>query len=79
MLAVPRRCDAFRAGVPESGVTLHYVDEGVDTGPIILQRRFPRLPGDTLDVFRARGMALEYDVYRTFIDQLVAKLAGEAA
>ncbi len=66
--------DAFKAGVKESGVTLHYVDEGVDTGPVIGQKSFLRAPGDTLEAFRARGMELEYQLYREFID----KLAGGA-
>ncbi len=33
--------DAWNAGVKETGVTVHYVDEGVDTGPVILQERVP--------------------------------------
>lgn len=68
--------DAFTAGVAQSGVTLHYVDEGVDTGPIIAQKKFDRLPDDTLESFRARGMALEYELYREFIDDLVKKVAA---
>lgn len=62
--------DAFAANVPQSGVTLHYVDEGVDTGPIIAQKTFPREAGDTLDNFRARGFELEYQIYREFLDNL---------
>lgn len=65
--------DAFQAGVAQSGVTLHYVDEGVDTGPVIAQQSFSRLPEDTLEAFRARGMEVEYKMYRNFIDTLVEK------
>lgn len=65
--------DAFRAGVPFSGVTLHYVDEGVDTGPVIAQKKFERGPDDTLETFRARGLELEYRIYREFIDDLVRR------
>lgn len=64
--------DAFKANVATSGVTLHFVDDGVDTGPVILQRAFDRLPADTLDAFRARGLAHEYDIYRTFLNHLAA-------
>jgi len=64
--------DAFRANIATSGVTLHFVDDGVDTGPIILQRSFDRLPADSLDDFRARGLAHEYDIYRTFLNHLSA-------
>lgn len=68
--------DAYRANVGESGVTLHYVDEGVDTGPIIAQARFERAAKDTLDEFRARGMRLEYKLYRDFIDHLIRERAA---
>ncbi|MDR0720279.1 MAG: phosphoribosylglycinamide formyltransferase [Treponema sp.] len=34
------------AGAPESGCTVHLVDRGVDTGPVLLQRRVPVLAGD---------------------------------
>lgn len=42
------------AGERESGCTVHYVDEGTDTGEIILQRRVPVLPGDTPQSLRER-------------------------
>jgi phosphoribosylglycinamide formyltransferase-1 len=38
----------LEAGEPESGCTVHLVDEGIDTGSILLQRRVPVLPGDTV-------------------------------
>lgn len=68
--------DAFRANVPVSGVTLHYVDEGVDTGPVIAQKKFERHPDDTLETFRARGLELEYEIYREFIDGLARSVAA---
>jgi phosphoribosylglycinamide formyltransferase-1 len=42
------------AGERESGCTVHFVDEGTDTGPIILQRKVPVLPNDTPDTLAAR-------------------------
>ena len=39
--------DALAAGVAETGVTVHFVDEGVDTGPVIAQERVPIVAGDT--------------------------------
>lgn len=42
------------AGESESGCTVHYVDEGTDTGEIILQRRVPVMPGDTPRSLRER-------------------------
>ena len=55
--------DAFEAHEKETGVTIHFVDEGVDTGPIILQRKVPILPDDTLETLEARVHALEYELY----------------
>lgn len=68
--------DAFRAGIAGSGVTLHHVDEGVDTGLVIAQKTFPRLVDDTPETFRARGLELEYQLYREFIDTLAKRNFG---
>jgi phosphoribosylglycinamide formyltransferase-1 len=38
--------DALAAGVPTTGATVHLVDAGVDTGPVLAQREVPVLPGD---------------------------------
>jgi phosphoribosylglycinamide formyltransferase-1 len=51
------------AGVAESGATVHWVDEGVDTGRIILQARVPVLPGDTPETLAARVLEQEHRVY----------------
>lgn len=61
---------AFDAGVRESGVTLHYVDEGVDTGPIIRQVQFNRDPNDTLETFTIKGRDIEWKIYPEFLDQI---------
>ncbi|MDR1605503.1 MAG: phosphoribosylglycinamide formyltransferase [Streptococcaceae bacterium] len=63
--------DAWQAGVAESGVTIHYVDAGVDTGQIIAQRRVPRLPDDTLDSFEARIHEMEYLLYPQVLKDLL--------
>ena len=47
------------AGVPETGCTIHQVTEEVDGGPIVLQKRCPVLPGDTVDSLKDRVQALE--------------------
>jgi phosphoribosylglycinamide formyltransferase 1 len=62
--------DAFQYGVKLSGITIHLVDEDVDHGPILAQESFPRLPGDTLDEFRARGLAIEHVLYPAVLQQL---------
>jgi phosphoribosylglycinamide formyltransferase-1 len=50
------------AGETESGATVHYVDEGVDTGPVILQRKVPVLPGDDADALAARVLRVEHEI-----------------
>ena len=48
------------AGEKESGATVHYVDEGVDTGEIILQEKVPVLEGDTPEDLAARVLKTEH-------------------
>lgn len=69
---------AFDAGVETSGVTVHFVDGGVDSGPIILQKTFPRKTNDTLESFTQRGFALEYKTYIEAIDILLQKISQPA-
>ena len=52
--------DALAAGVSETGVTVHFLDEGVDTGPVIAQERVAVEPGDTPETLRARVRAAEH-------------------
>ncbi|MGE5403820.1 MAG: phosphoribosylglycinamide formyltransferase [Candidatus Saccharibacteria bacterium] len=51
---------AFDYGVRFSGCTVHFVDSGVDTGPIILQQTVPVLPGDDEDTLAARILEQEH-------------------
>ncbi|KAI5639099.1 formyl transferase domain-containing protein [Phthorimaea operculella] len=51
------------AGDKESGCTVHFVDEGMDTGPIIVQDRVPVLKGDTVDSLTTRIHAAEHRAY----------------
>jgi formyltetrahydrofolate-dependent phosphoribosylglycinamide formyltransferase len=55
--------DAWNAGVKETGVTVHFVDAGVDTGTVILQKKVPVLSGDTFETLETRIHETEYDVY----------------
>ncbi len=54
---------ALDAGVSEAGCTVHFVDEGMDTGPIILQEKLLTLPGDTAESLHARIQLIEHRLY----------------
>jgi phosphoribosylglycinamide formyltransferase-1 len=62
--------DAFAYGVKVSGITIHFVDEKVDHGPILAQESFPRLANDSLADFRARGLATEHRLYPETIQKI---------
>ena len=61
---------AIEAGVATTGATVHRVDAGMDTGPIVLQERIPILPGETAEELAERLLPLEHRLYveaiRTF-------------
>ncbi len=61
---------AFVDSVKEGGVTIHLVDNGVDSGPIIIQKSFPRLESDSLDDFKKRGLSLEHKMYTQVLEKL---------
>lgn len=46
--------DTLAAGVKETGATIHVVDEGVDTGPVIAQKTVPVMPGDDIATLHER-------------------------
>jgi phosphoribosylglycinamide formyltransferase-1 len=54
---------ALEHGVKVSGATVHFTDEGVDTGPIIVQAAVPVEPGDTEDTLAARILTVEHRIY----------------
>lgn len=55
--------DTFRYGAKVGGCTVHFIDYGEDSGPIIGQRAFPILEDDDLDAVRKKGLALEWQLY----------------
>jgi len=63
--AVPQ---ALAHGVKLSGVTIHFVDEEVDHGPIIYQEAVAVMPDDTEDQLQARIQAVEHRAYPMVID-----------
>jgi len=68
--------DALAAGVGETGVTVHYVDEGIDTGPILAQERVSVRPGDTPATLRARIHAVEHRLLPEVTRLLLAGALG---
>ncbi len=58
---------ALAAGDAVTGCTVHYVDEGVDTGEIIAQREVPVQPGDTAESLQARIQAAEHELLPSII------------
>jgi phosphoribosylglycinamide formyltransferase-1 len=61
---------AYQANEKKSGVTIHRVDAGVDTGPILLQQSFERAPTDSLSDFMDKGKALEWKMYAQVLKKL---------
>ena len=55
--------DTFRYGCRVAGCTVHFIDYGEDTGPIIGQRAFAISPGDSLEFIRKKGLKREWQLY----------------
>ena len=64
--------EQLAAGVAESGATVHLVDEGVDSGPILAQERVTVLPGDTPDSLHERIKTVEHRLLPEVVRQLCA-------
>lgn len=63
--------DAFVAGEKLFGVTIHYIDEGVDTGPIIAQESFRVSPGESIESIEERTHELEHKLYPKVVLELL--------
>lgn len=70
---------ALDAGVKVAGCTVHLVDEGVDTGPILAQRAVEVRPGDTAATLQARIQAVERVLYVEVIGDLARASAQPAS
>ncbi len=64
--------DALAAGATETGVTVHLVDEGVDTGPVLAQERVLVEPGDTPDSLHRRLQAVEHRLLPAIVGRYLA-------
>lgn len=63
---------AYEDGVSVSGVTLHFVDQGMDTGPIISQHSLPRRGDESLQEWSQLFHRLEHQIYCQFLRELAA-------
>ncbi len=59
---------ALAHGAKVTGCTVHFVDEGLDSGPIVLQEAVPVIQRDTVHTLRSRVQAVEHRLYPTAID-----------
>ena len=64
--------DVLAAGVRETAATVHYVDEGVDTGPVIRAEPVAVRQGDTPATLRARVQAVEHRLLPEVVRELIA-------
>lgn len=65
--------EQLAAGVAESGATVHLVDEGVDSGPVLAQERVPVLPGDTPETLHDRIKAVEHRLLPEVVAELCVR------
>ena len=64
--------DVLAAGVPETAATIHYVDGGIDTGPVIAAERVPVLADDDEASLRARVQAVEHRLLPRVVRELIS-------
>lgn len=67
---------AIEAGERVSGCTVHVVDSGTDSGPILLQREVPIRPGDTAETLSARILEVEHEAYPRAIAEWLARVSS---
>ncbi len=68
---------ALERGVRITGCTVHIVDEGVDTGPILIQRAVEVIDGDTEESLSARILKQEHDVYWRAVALMLERKGAE--
>ena len=61
---------ALDYGVKVTGCTVHFVEQGIDTGPIIAQQTVPLLPDDTATTLHARIQQAEHELYPAVVGAL---------
>ena len=69
--------EAYQAQVAETGVTIHYIDEGFDSGPIIAQAVVPLRAGESLVALETRIHTTEHQLYPEVIQTLIKSNSKE--
>lgn len=69
--------DAYEAGVEYSGVTIHYVDEGIDTGTIVHQEKVAIDPTWSFEQFETAIHTLEYAMFPIILDKVCKEVEYE--
>jgi len=65
--------DTFRYGCKVGGCTVHFIDYGEDSGPIIGQKAFQITSNDTLDTIKGKGLKLEWELYPECIEHFARR------
>ncbi len=66
--------DAYQAGVKETGVTVHYIDRGIDTGPIIAQEKVVVDSKDSLEALELKIHHTEHQLYPKVLAKVIKEL-----
>jgi phosphoribosylglycinamide formyltransferase-1 len=67
---------AFEQQLEETVITVHYVDEGVDTGDVIAQRTVDLKGANSIEEIEYRGLAVEHELYPATIKKVVTQCAA---
>jgi phosphoribosylglycinamide formyltransferase-1 len=70
---------AFEAGIKVTGCTVHFVDEHLDNGPVILQKEVPVLDDDTVEILSDRILEQEHKLYVEAVKKLVSTKTRRSA
>jgi phosphoribosylglycinamide formyltransferase 1 len=70
--------DVLAAGVEETAATVHYVDEGIDTGPVIAAEPVPVRANDTVETLRKRVQAVEHRLLPKAVRELISSSVSGA-
>lgn len=67
----------LESGVKQTGATVHLVDEGTDTGPILLQETVSVLEDDTVESLQKRVLKVEHRILAEAVGEMCLKLGNE--